>query len=86
VIRREVREFEHGEFSQPSKTKLILLMVQKSGDHHLTCMKPVVNNGISATNLNPVNNEISTYIYIYLPYQLVEDFFHQQYLVKGCFC
>jgi len=25
----------------------ILLMVQKSGDHHPTCMKPVGNNGIS---------------------------------------
>ena len=28
------------------------LMVQKSGDHHLECIKPVVNNGISTTNLN----------------------------------
>jgi len=58
VIRREVREFEHGEFSQPSKTKLILLMVQKSGDHHLGCIKPVGRNGISTTNLNPVNNGV----------------------------
>ena len=25
---------------------ILLLMDRKSGDHHLGCMKPVVNNGI----------------------------------------
>ena len=30
----------------------VLLMVQKSGDRHLVCLKKTVNNGRSTTNLN----------------------------------
>ena len=29
----------------------LLLMVQKSSDHHLACTKPIVNNGINTTKL-----------------------------------
>ena len=32
-------------------TPELLLMVQKSGDHHLACTKPSVNNGINTTKL-----------------------------------
>ena len=34
-------------YSNNMHFQVLLLMVQKSGDHHLACMKPVVNNGIN---------------------------------------
>ena len=67
----------------------VLLMVQKSGDHHLTWMKPVINGMFTiglpeiftiSTGDCLVNNGIN-----YLPYQLVIAGFlnHQQSVLIG---
>ena len=45
--------------SNPLNDGMILLMVQKSGDHHLGCFTPPVNNGIKPTYPNLFSRQIS---------------------------